>query len=284
MAPALLLIGVIVLFPILYMLYISFTNLNLYHWKNFELVGFENYVKALTRLENGFWIVLLRTILWTVLNLSLQFVFALGISLLLNIPKLRFKGIYKTLLMVSWAVPAYISALIWRNGMFHPKFGILNRILGLMNLDGIPWLSNDFWAFVSCLVVNLWMALPFMILMIFGGLQSIDRTYYEAAEMEGAGFFPRLISVTLPLLKPVLIPVMTLTAFVTFKQFDIVFLMTQRPGGKTGANIHMVITYAYEKAFVTNNYGFSSALSVIIFLIILGLTFLSRKAKKGEVV
>jgi arabinogalactan oligomer/maltooligosaccharide transport system permease protein len=259
--------------------------MNIYHWTNFTFNNGQNYIRALTVVDEGFIGALVRTFLWTLVNLILQFVIALVLALMLNVEGLKFKGLYKTILMISWAMPGYISALIWKYGMFHNDFGLLNQLLHMAGLKGVEWLNSDFMAFVSCLIVNLWLALPFMILMIYGGLQSIDHVYYEIAQIEGAKLMIKTARITLPLLKPVLIPAIAMTTFVTFKQFDIVYLMTQQTGSKTGANIHTVITYAYEKAFVTNNYGYSSALSVIIFAIIVAFTVLNQRYLKsgGEV-
>ena len=276
-----LIIGMVVVFPILYTGYISLTNMNIFHWLNFRYIGFANYLRAFSQLDRGFLVVLCRTLLWTAINLVLQVVIALALALMLGMKDLKFSGFYKTVLMIPWAVPGYITALIWRNGMFHNQFGLLNQILNGFGLNGVQWLNRDVMAFISCLIVNLWMALPFMILVIYGGLQSIDRSFYEVAAIDGVGWFTRITRITLPLIKPILIPAVTLTAFVTFKQFDIVYLMTQQI--RTGANTHLVITYAYENAFATNNYGFSSALSVIIFAIILFFTILNQKHLKQGV-
>lgn len=284
-SPSSLIILMIVVFPILYTVYISLTNMNIYHWTNYTFNNGQNYIRALTVMDEGFISALARTFLWTVINLILQFVIALTLALMLNVEGLKFKGLYKTILMISWAMPGYISALIWKYGMFHNDFGLLNQVLHMIGLKGVEWLNTDFMAFISCLIVNLWLALPFMILMIYGGLQSIDHVYYEIAQIEGAKLMTKIARITLPLLRPVLIPAIAMTTFVTFKQFDIVYLMTQQTGSKTGANIHTVITYAYEKAFVTNNYGYSSALSVIIFVIIVAFTVLNQRYLKsgGEV-
>lgn len=280
--PSLALVGFIVVFPIAFTIYISFTNMNIYHWLTYRLIGFDNYVRALTRLDAGFLTALGRTVVWTVVNLALQFVIALAVALMLNTTGLRGRGAYKTVMMIPWAVPGYISALIWRNGMFHHEYGLVNRLLTSVGLGRVEWLSRDGSAFVAILIVNLWLALPYMILVISGGLQSIDKDYYDAAEIDGAGLFTRIRRITVPLLAPVLVPAVTITGFVTFKQFDIVYLMTQQTGSKTGADVHMVITYAFEKAFVTNNYGYSSALSVIIFMIILAFTLLTNRGMKQE--
>lgn len=281
-SPAWIVISLIVIFPILYTIAISFTNLNIWHWKTFDFIGVENYIKAFERLDSDFMRALYRTLLWTAINLLLQITFALGISLLLNTEGLRGRGIYKTLMMLPWAMPSYISALIWKYGMFQNEFGLLNQVLRRFGFQGIGWLNGDIKAFLSCMMVNLWMALPYMILMFFGGLQSIDKTYYESAEIDGASGWSKIRFITIPILKPIVMPAIIMTSFVTFKQFDIVYLMTMQVGAKTGADVHTIITYAYENAFITNNYGYSTALSVIIFGIIVGITLINQAGLRRD--
>jgi arabinogalactan oligomer/maltooligosaccharide transport system permease protein len=118
-------------------------------------------------------------------------------------------------------------------------------------------------------VVNLWLALPFMITIMDGALQSIDKSYYESALLDGAGWLKRTIYITVPMIRSIIAPSVIITVFTTFKQFDVVYLLTQQVGSKTGANLHTIMTYAYEKAFITNNYGYSSAISMIIFVILI---------------
>ena len=108
-----------------------------------------------------------------------------------------------------------------------------------------------------------------MFTMMDGAMQSIDRNIYESAELDGAGFWKKHFYVTIPQILPILMPVIIMATFTAFKQFDIVYLMTMQTGSKTGADINTVITYAYEKAFITSNYGYSSAVAFIVFLIIL---------------
>ena len=280
--PNLLVVALIILFPILYTGYISLTNMNVYHWFDFSFIGGQNYKNALLVFDSGFIPALLRTILWTVLNMVLQMVFAFLIALGLNAEGLKLKNLYKTLLMFPWAMPGYVSILLWRMGMFNTEFGLLNQWLARMGLDKVNWLSQDVAAIISCLVVNLWLAMPFMIMTIDGALQSIDRSYYESATLDGAGFFAKLMKITIPSVRPVILPAVIMTTFTTFKQFDIVYLLTQQQGAKTGADIHTVITYAYEKAFITNNYGYSSAISILIFIILIGFSAFTRKDMKEE--
>lgn len=268
-APSLLLIGLMVIFPILYTFYISLTNMNVYHWFDFTVIGLGNYVRALFVFDSGFLSALLATILWTVVNMVLQLVIAFILANLLNVKKLRLRGLYKTILMFPWAMPGYVGILLWKTGMFNTQFGLLNQWMNKLGVAAVRWLSSDVSAFLCCTVVNLWLALPFMIMIMDGALQSIDKSYYESARLDGAGAFARARYITVPAMRPIIAPAVIITIFTTFKQFDVVYLLTQQAGAKTGSGFHTILTYAYENAFITNNYGYSSAISMIIFALLL---------------
>ncbi len=280
-APSLLLIGLMVVFPILYTGYISLTNMNVYHWFDFTVIGLENYVRALFVFDSGFLSALLATVLWTVVNMVLQLVIAFVLVTLLNVQKLRLRKLYKTLLMFPWAMPGYVSILLWKTGMFNTQFGLLNQWMEALGQSAVRWLSNDVSAFACCTVVNLWLALPFMIMIMDGAMQSIDRSYYESALLDGASWLQRTKAITLPAIAPIIAPAVIITIFTTFKQFDVVYLLTQQAGAKTGSGFHTILTYAYENAFITNNYGYSSAISMIIFVLLL--VFSARyQMKEGD--
>lgn len=274
---SLLLILAVVVFPILYTAYISLTNMNLYHWFNFDFIGLENYKNALLVLDSGFLAALLRTVLWTAVNMAIQLVLAFALASLLNSPNLKGRGIYKTILMFPWAMPGYVSILLWKTGMFNSTFGLLNQWMEKLGLGMVRWLAGDVSAFISCTVVNLWLALPFMIMIIDGALQSVDKSLYETAQICGANRLQKTTMITVPLIKPVIGPAVIITMFTTFKQFDVVYLLTQQAGSPSGANIHTILTYAYENAFITSNYGYSSAVSIIIFLLMIAFTVLTNK-------
>ena len=281
-ALSLLLILVVVVFPILYTAYISLTNMNLYHWFDFDFVGLKNYQNALFVFDSGFLAALLRTVLWTVLNMALQLVIAFGLASLLNSPNLKGRGFYKTLLMFPWAMPGYVSILLWKTGMFNSTFGLLNQWLQSLGFGMMRWLANDVSAFLCCSVVNLWLALPFMIMIIDGALQSVDRSLYETALINGATRLQKTAYITVPLIKSVIGPAVIITVFTTFKQFDVIYLLTQQAGSPSGANIHTILTYAYENAFITSNYGYSSAVSIIIFLLMIAFTILTNKEMRRK--
>ncbi len=281
-APSLLLILLIVVFPIIYTAYISFTNMNVYHWFNFDFAGLKNYAEALLVFDSGFLAALVRTIVWTVISMVLQLVIAFVIASLLNISDFKGRRVYKTILMIPWAIPGYVSILLWKTGIFNSQFGLLNQWMEKLGMHAVRWLANDVSAFICCTLVNLWLALPFMIMIMDGAMQAVDKSYYESALMDGATWIERSVHITIPEIKGIIAPSVMITIYTTFKQFDVVYLLTQQSGAKTGADIHTVLTYAHENAFITNNYGYSSAVSIIIFIVLIVFSLVtSRKPKEA---
>ena len=129
-------------------------------------------------------------------------------------------------------------------------------------------LPEDCWNVLSLIAIRL--------------LLAVDHSCYESAILDGANWFQRAYFITIPAIRPIIAPSVLITVFTTFKQFDVVYLLTQQAGAKTGANIHTILTYAYENAFITNNYGYSSAISILIFVILILFSMVtSRKAKEG---
>lgn len=281
-SPSLILIALMVVFPILYTAYISLTNMNVYHWFDFTIIGLENYIRALFVFDSGFLSALFATIIWTAVNMVLQLVIAFVLVSLLNIQKLKLRKLYKTLLMFPWAMPGYVSILLWKTGMFNTQFGLLNQWMEKLGQETVRWLSNDVSAFICCTVVNLWLALPFMIMIMDGAMQSIDRSYFESAILDGATWLDRTRYITIPAITPIISPAVIITVFTTFKQFDVVYLLTQQAGAKTGSGFHTILTYAYENAFITNNYGYSSAISIIIFILLLIFSAKYQMKEEGD--
>ena len=280
--PSLILIALMVVFPILYTAYISLTNMNVYHWFDFTIIGLDNYFRALFVFDSGFLSALLATTLWTVVNMVFQLVIAFTLVSLLNVRKLKLRRLYKTLLMFPWAMPGYVSILLWKTGMFNTQFGLLNQWVEKLGHEAVRWLSSDVSAFLCCTVVNLWLALPFMIMIMDGAMQSIDRSYFESAVLDGATWLERTRYITIPAITPIIAPAVIITVFTTFKQFDVVYLLTHQAGATTGCGFHTTLTYAYENAFITNNYGYSSAISMIIFILLLVFSARYQMREEGD--
>ena len=272
-SPAHLALILVVLFPILFTLYLSFYNMTIYHFHDYHFVGWQQYQEVFSMAggnSSALW-ALLRTVIWTACSLILEITLAIALGILLNEPGLRGRGIYRSLLILPWAVPSYVSALVWK-GMFNIKYGIINKTLVAIGLPAVPWLNDPYWGFLACVITNVWIATPFMMLVVSGGLQSIDVQLYEAAELDGATGIHGFFYITLPMLFPVMMPAIILTAFVTFKTFDIVFLLTDN----IGSQVDLVMTYVY-RTFRNFSYSLSAAFSVVIFLILAGLTLVNMK-------
>lgn len=260
--PALAIMALVVLYPFIYNVIISFSNMNLMHFREWHLIGLKNYQAVLG--ETSFWYFFGKTILWTVINLFFHVSIGIFLALLLN-KALRGKSIFRTLLILPWAVPQYITALTWR-GMFNSEYGaanlLLNEILGL----SIP-LTTEWGAFTACLITNIWLGFPFMMIVALGGLQSIPAALYEAAEIDGASWFQQFKNITIPLLKPVMVPAITLGVIWTFNNFNVVWLVSN--GGEPSDKTHILVSWVYKSGFTYFRMGYAAAFSMIIFLILL---------------
>lgn len=280
--PALIAILLVNVYPILYNFYMSLTNRNgprRFAEGNYQLVGFENYVRLLTDTE--FYLVFGKTLLYAVVCVFFFFVAGLGLALIVNHPAVKAKFFWRTLLILPWAVPTWITAMIWRF-LFNDQFGPINQLLRIGGLPAPPWLADPIWAFVAITVVNIWMSYPFFMLILLGGLQSIPNDIYEASELDGASFWQSLFAITLPLLRPVALPAVILSLITTFQMFNTVWLMTQggprtRPG-QPGAT-ELLLIWAYNQGFAGQGQRFAlvSAFAIVVFIILLMLTLLYNR-------
>jgi arabinogalactan oligomer/maltooligosaccharide transport system permease protein len=279
--PAMLAMLVLVIFPFLYGVAISFTDQTIYNtgqpltrlW-----VGLENYAHILrdfsvtTRAPDGslvfnylnFYWTLAFTIVWTVTNVAIGVSVGLFLALILNTTGLRLRPVYRVLLILPWAVPNYITALIWK-GMFHRQFGVINQMIQIFGGRPVSWFDTPFTSFLTVLSTNGWLSFPFMMVISLGALQSIPGEIYEAARVEGASRWQQFRAITLPSLKPALIPAIIISVVWTFNMFNIIFLVSE---GEPAHSTEILITQAYKFAFQQYRYGYAAAYAVIIFLIL----------------
>jgi len=230
-----------------------------------------------------FYFTLVVTILWTLFNVALHLGIGLGLALLLNRPNLRFKKLYRVLLIVPWAVPSYITALTWRM-MFHTEYGTVNHVMAAVGMSPVDWLGSGesfgYFAsnFAANLATNTWLGFPFMMVVSLGALQSIPAELYEAASIDGASRRQKFKFITLPLLKPALLPAVLLGSIWTFNMFNVVYLVSRgAPFGKT----NILITEAFRYFNADKNYGMAAAYSVVIFLILLGYASVTNRVTKA---
>jgi arabinogalactan oligomer/maltooligosaccharide transport system permease protein len=280
--PAMLGMLVLVFFPFFYGITLSFTDSTIYTTNKplDELwVGFKHYADILgdfriaARAEDGsrvfnylnFYWTLGFTVFWTVTNVVIGVTVGLALALVLNTKGLALRPIYRVLLILPWAMPNYITALIWK-GMFHQQFGVVNHALALVGLQPISWFDTPATSYLTALATNGWLSFPFMMVVSLGALQSIPADIYEAARVDGATRWQQFKAITLPSLRPALVPAIILSVVWTFNMFNIIYLVTAgQPGGAT----EILVTQAYKFAFEKYQYGYAAAYSTIIFGILL---------------
>jgi arabinogalactan oligomer/maltooligosaccharide transport system permease protein len=271
--PAFLIMGLVVLYPFFYNIVLSFSNMNLSHFLDWELVGIRQYVKVFT--DPMFYSVLWKNILWTVFNLIFHVGFGVGLALILNNP-LRGRTLFRTLLILPWAVPQYITALTWR-GMFNQEYGAINLIISrFLHMPMVNWLGSPVEAFTACILTNIWLGFPFMMVVALGGLQSIPHQLYEAADIDGASWWTKLRTITLPLLRPVMTPSVILGTVWTFNNLNIIWLVSN--AGEPSDSTHILVSFVYKSAFNLYRYGYAAAMSMVIFgiLLVFGIVFMKR--------
>jgi len=278
LAPAIVGLATLTIYPLLWELRLSFTNMSLRAFKDPQFIGLTNYVRVFTEpvLKQTYFFPLLgRTILWTVVNVTFHVVGGMILALLLNRP-MRGKGIYRMFLIIPWAVPQVIAVLAWR-GEFHYEFGFINIILRQLGMAPVQWLSDPTANFIAMCITNIWLGIPFMMVILLGGLQSIAGDYYEAAEIDGANAWQKFWMVTVPLMRPVTTPVIILGTVWTFNNFNIPFFINQNELESSD----ILVTGLFRAAFQYNRYGFSAAFAFVIFGILLAYSVLYLKTTGG---
>ena len=263
LAPSVLVMLGLVLYPLLYNVWLAFSGMNLYQFHDPPFVGLRNFREILgSRLLYG---VLAKTVVWTFVNVFFHVVIGVALALLLNGP-LRGRSVYRALLILPWAMPQYITALTWR-GLFNYEYGAVNLILNKLGVPQVAWLSDPTAAFAAAIVANIWLGFPFMMVVALGGLQSIPHEMYEAAAIDGASAWQRFRMLTLPMLRPVLSPAIALGTIWTFNNLNVLWLVTD--GGKPANKSHILVTYVYNEAFTLYRYGYAAAFSLVIFAVLL---------------
>lgn len=286
LAPAFLGIALLIIWPFFFELRIAFSTLNMYTvnaWirgGDLGWAGLQNFVNVFTNspLQTAtFWQLLGRTCVWTAVNVFFHVSLGLGLALLLNRP-IRGRAVYRTLLIIPWAMPQVVAVLAWR-GEFHPQFGLVNALLEMVGIPGLNWWSDPLPVFASCFIVNIWLGIPFMMIVFLGGLQAIPRSYYEAASIDGAGRWRQFWDITVPLLRPVVVPSVTLGTIWTFNNINVIYLMTGQGGGNEYADI--LVSALYKSAFTYARFGFSAAFAIVIMAILMAVTIPWMRLSRG---
>ncbi len=308
-SPAIIGMVVLVFFPLVFGVWIAFTNYSrevALTSSEFVFPTLERFGRVFMSKNSDFWDIFFVNIWWTVINIIFAVSIGVALALILNREEMKFKKIYRTLLVLPWAVPNYVTALMWR-AMFQKEFGAVNQIFSplydVFGIENLQWLSKSYinlnWmreipvlgpAFINIfglkgylislpliavIIVNVWLGFPFMMVVALGGLQSISNTYYEAAEIDGATKLQKFKYITSPLLKPTMIPAIILSIIWTFNQFNVIYLVT------TEDKMSILVVSAYREAFEKGRYSYAAAYSVIIFIILAGYSIVTMKISKA---
>lgn len=254
-------------------------------------VGVDNFIEILTArggplLASGsFYLVLLVTLLWTVLNVTLHLAIGVTLGVFLSRPTMKLRAVYRVLLILPWAVPNYVTALAWK-GMFDRQFGavrgLTDAIGGVLGVDiqAIDWFARFSTAFSANLATNVWLGFPFMMVIAIAALTGVPRDVLEAAEVDGASRWERFWQVTLPIVRPAMLPAVVLGSIWTFNMFNVVFLVS---GGDPDGTTDILVSEAYRWAFTREaQYGYAAAYAVLIFLLLFGATRLLDRLRGGR--
>jgi ABC-type sugar transport system permease subunit len=273
--PALLIVGFLYVYPLSYSLVISFFRSDI-RYPGTEFIGFKNYIEIFKRpdLLISFW----RTILFTVMSVSLEMVVGIAIAVAFN-ERFRGRGIARSVILIPWAIPPVVNGIIW-NWLVHPKIGVLNFILYKMHLIGRykAWLADPQWALNIIIIADAWKWTPLVVLLVLAGLQAIPDVLYDAAKVDGAGKIRTFFTVTLPLLRWPILITLILRTVEAVRIFDIIFIMTR---GGPANRTKLTTLYVWEVAFKHHRMGFGSALAYLVaFLIILFVILYFRTVKR----
>ncbi len=272
-SPALLVTAAVALFPLAWTVWESLHQHDLrMPWLGRPFVGLANYVEILG--DARFWGAMLHTLFFTAVTVALELGLGLFLALAMN-QAFRGRGLVRAAVLVPWAIPTVVAALLWRF-LFDTQAGMANAALtGLGILDEpIVWFVHAATAWVPVILADVWKTTPFVALLLLAGLQGIDPALYEAAAVDGAGVWRRLWSVTLPLLKPALAVSLVFRTLDAFRVFDLIYVLT---GGGPGTATEPIALYAFNALFSNLRFGYGAALSVIVFLVTFLLALLYLK-------
>ncbi|MCT9095448.1 carbohydrate ABC transporter permease [Haloarchaeobius sp. HME9146] len=285
--PGLFMFSAFMLFPIMYLIGVSFTNakpsnlfagegaLSLLTFGEATFIGLENYITVLS--DPAFWNSFGITWLFVATSVALKICVSLGIALVVTGERVRGKRFMRSLIIVPMGLPAIFTITVWRGIFSSAEFGLANQVLAMLGFESIAWMSQRWMAFLAYNVTEAWLAYPFMVIITVSALQNVPDELHEAAMVDGAGYFSRFLHVTLPSIKRPVLFASILTAAASFQQLLIPFVFNE--GGPARAN-ELIILYAYKEAFSFSQYGEGAAISLIA-VVIIGV-FMWLNVKKGR--
>lgn len=239
--------------------------------------GLQNFTRMVG--DDQFWSSFRIGLFWAVATTAGQYVLGLGLALLLN-ERIRGRWLVRTLTLVPWAMPPVIVAQTWKL-VYHKDAGVLNYLLKSVHLtgDGVDWLGSFAWALPAVVLVGIWAGMPQTTVVLLAGLQGVPAELHEAAAIDGAGAWRRFRAVTLPLLRPVTVVIVSLNFIWNFNSFGLVYVLT---AGGPGTSTSLPLLFAYEEAFSYGHFGYASALGIAMVVVIGVLLLVYLRARREE--
>ncbi|EKO3997007.1 sugar ABC transporter permease [Vibrio fluvialis] len=278
-SPGFILLVFVVVFPIIFGFAIGFTNYNLYNSppaKLVDWVGLKNFfnIFQINLWRNTFFDVLQWTIVWTLLASTLQCTVGVLLAILVNQKDLKFKPLIRTIFILPWAVPGFVTILIF-TGMFNDSFGVINNvILDFFGIEPKAWLTDPFWTKVALIAIQTWLGFPFVFAMTTGVLQAIPNDLYEAATMDGASKFQQLKTITLPLVLYSIAPILITQYTFNFNNFNIIYLFNNGGPAVIGSNAggtDILVSWIYKLTMSSSQYGIASAITLLLSIFVVGI-------------
>lgn len=274
--PSMLIVFGVLLFPIIYSLVLSFCNLDIKH-NALQFQGFKNYIEMVkdTTWQNS----VKQTLIFTVVSVFCEIVFGVAIALVLN-KEFKGRGFVRGIMILPWALPGVVNAIMWK-WIFNADYGAFNALMlqwGIIDKYQ-AWLAKPDSAFICVLVANIWKETPYVVLLTIAALANIDQGLYEAASIDGANGWKSFWTITLPLIKPVVLILLITKTIWALQTYDLVYLMTA--GGPMGAT--EFITYLIQKtSFKYLKWGYGSAMAFTLSIICFVMTLIYIKVFMGE--
>lgn len=262
MFPTIMVLTMVILIPLGYSFFISFHKFFLQFGLG-KWVELKNYVNAFGNAE--FLISMKNTFVLTFSVVTIEFLLALGLALILNREDLKFRHVYIIILMIPVMIPPIAVGLIWRL-LLHPDLGIVNYLMGLVGLPKLGWLGDPNLAMPTVIAVDVWHETALILIILLAGLTSLDRTPFEAAKVDGASAIQTFFNITLPMLSPVILVALLIRMIAAIKTYDLIYILTR---GGPGFRTETMSYYVYMMAFRKMSMGDASAMSFILLLIIL---------------
>lgn len=251
--PALITLAGVTIYPVLYVLWLSLHR-RLLIFDVSKFVGLENF--GFLWRDQRFWNAFQNTVYFTAVSVALELLLGLAIAILLH-RVFRGKGLMRTIILIPWAIPTVVSAKMW-GWLYNGDYGLINYLLG----EKINWLGSPLLALNAAIFMDVWKTTPFVALLLMAGLQTIPQDLYQAARVDGASNWTQFKSITLPLLKPVILVVLIFRTLDAFRVFDAIYVLT---GGGPANTTETLSIYAYKVLFQTLQFGYGSAISITVF-------------------